>query len=101
MPDPHAWQNLANGHLYVSNIEAALAEADPGNAAAYEAAGAISPRSTPWTPGAQIAEVPPERRKVVTSHDAFGYFGAAYGVVFVAPEGIARMPSPRPPTWSG
>jgi zinc/manganese transport system substrate-binding protein len=42
----------------------------------------------------QIAEIPPERRKVVTSHDAFGYFGAAYGVQFVAPEGISEDAEP-------
>ena len=42
----------------------------------------------------EIAEVPPEQRKVVTSHDAFGYFGAAYGVEFVAPQGVSEDAEP-------
>ena len=41
-----------------------------------------------------IAKVPEAKRKVVTSHDAFGYFGAAYGVEFVAPEGISEDAEP-------
>ena len=36
-----------------------------------------------------IAKLPPERRKIITTHDAFGYFGAAYGMAFIAPEGVS------------
>ena len=36
-----------------------------------------------------IAKLPPERRKIITTHDAFGYFGAAYGMEFIAPEGVS------------
>jgi zinc/manganese transport system substrate-binding protein len=97
VPDPHAWQDLANGHLYVSNIEAALAEADPANAAAYgEAAKRYLSQIDAMDAKVrkQVAEIPPEQRKVITSHDAFGYFGAAYGVQFVAPEGISEDAEP-------
>jgi zinc/manganese transport system substrate-binding protein len=95
--DPHAWQDLANGHRYVVNIEAALAEADPAHAADYQAAAktylaAIDTMDRHVR--SEIAEVPPERRKVVSSHDAFGYFGAAYGVEFVAPQGISEDAEP-------
>ncbi len=95
--DPHAWQDLANGHRYVVNIEAALAAADPAHAAEYRAAAktylaAIDSMNRQVR--REIAEVPPERRKVVSSHDAFGYFGKAYGVEFVAPQGISEDAEP-------
>tara|TARA_R110000824_G_scaffold390760_7_gene587713 strand:- start:16136 stop:17035 length:900 start_codon:yes stop_codon:yes gene_type:complete len=92
LPDPHAWQDLANGAIYVRNIEAALSKADPANAAAYRANAAtllakLSALDT-WT-RAEIAKVPADKRKVITTHDAFGYFGAAYGVTFLAPSGLS------------
>ena len=95
--DPHAWQDLANGHRYVVNIEAALAKADPANAADYQAAArtylaAVDAMDTYLR--SEIAEVPPERRKVVSSHDAFGYFGQAYGVEFIAPQGLSEEAEP-------
>jgi zinc/manganese transport system substrate-binding protein len=95
--DPHAWQDLANGHRYVVNIEAALAEADPARADDYQAAAktylaAIDAMDTHVR--GEIAEVPPKRRKVVSSHDAFGYFGRAYGVEFVAPQGVSEDAEP-------
>ena len=95
--DPHAWQDLENGHRYVVNIEAALAAADPVHAADYQAAAdrylaALDAMDAHVR--TEIAEVPPERRKVVSSHDAFGYFGQAYGVEFVAPQGISEHAEP-------
>jgi zinc/manganese transport system substrate-binding protein len=97
VPDPHSWQDLENGHRYVVNIEAALAEADPVHAADFQAASksyltAIDAMDSQVR--TEIAEVPPERRKVVSSHDAFGYFGQAYGVEFVAPQGISENAEP-------
>jgi zinc/manganese transport system substrate-binding protein len=97
VPDPHAWQDLANGHRYTVNIEAALAKADPAHAADYETAAetylaAIDAMDREVR--SAIAEVPSERRKVVSSHDAFGYFGQAYGVEFVAPQGISEDADP-------
>lgn len=97
VPDPHAWQDLRHGIRYVRNIAAALAAADPANAAAHNAAAeAYVARLTEldaWV-RAQIATVPEARRKVVTSHDAFSYFGAAYGVTFLAPQGISTEAEP-------
>lgn len=89
--DPHAWQDLSNGKIYVGNIEAALEKADPTHADIYATAARnylneISALDK-WV-RAEIAKVPAAKRKVITSHDAFGYFGAAYGVTFDAPEGI-------------
>jgi zinc/manganese transport system substrate-binding protein len=90
--DPHAWQNLANGVIYARNIAAALAKADPDNAATYEANAAAYVAELEAMDAevkAAFAVIPPERRKVVTSHDAFGYFADAYGVEFIAPTGVS------------
>ena len=90
--DPHAWQDLRNGVVYVGNIARALAEADPDHAARYKAAGEAYAATLASLDGrirAEIGAVPEARRKVVTSHDAFGYFGAAYGITFIAPQGVS------------
>jgi zinc/manganese transport system substrate-binding protein len=95
--DPHAWQDLRNGQIYVRNVAAALAKADPANAAVYEANAkryqaelAALDREV----RAEIGAVPESKRRVITSHDAFGYFGAAYGVEFLAPEGLSTEAEP-------
>jgi len=97
VPDPHAWQDLRLGIRYVQAIAAALSAADAANAAAYAAAAeAYIARLTQldaWV-RAQIATVPEARRVVVTSHDAFGYFGAAYGIRFLAPQGVSTVAEP-------
>lgn len=95
--DPHAWQSAANGAVYVRNIADALAKADPENAAAYEANAAAYIAELKdldvWVRG-EIAKVPSEKRKVITTHDAFGYFGDAYGVEFHAPLGFSGGAQP-------
>lgn len=97
VPDPHAWQDLRLGIRYVQAIATALNAADAANAAAYTAAAeAYVARLTEldaWV-RAQIAAVPEARRVVVTSHDAFGYFGAAYGIRFLAPQGVSTEAEP-------
>lgn len=97
VPDPHAWQDLRLGIRYVRTIGAALAAADAANAAAYaEAVDAYAARLDAldaWV-RAQIATVPEAQRKVVTGHDAFGYFGAAYGIRFLAPQGVSTEAEP-------
>jgi zinc/manganese transport system substrate-binding protein len=97
VPDPHAWQDLRLGIRYVQAIATALSAADAANAAAYAAAAeAYVARLTEldaWV-RAQIAAVPEARRVVVTSHDAFGYFGAAYGIRFLAPQGVSTEAEP-------
>ncbi|PKU22629.1 metal ABC transporter substrate-binding protein [Telmatospirillum siberiense] len=95
--DPHAWQNLANGRIYVRNIAKALAEADPAGATGYaERAGKLDGEIAAldaWV-RRQMAEIPSAKRKIITSHDAFGYFGAAYGVTFLAPVGLSTESEP-------
>lgn len=89
--DPHAWQDISNGVLYVTAIATGLCEIDAAGCAAYEAnaaAYATALKALDADIRARIAGLPAERRTVITSHDAFGYFGAAYGVDFLAPEGI-------------
>ena len=95
--DPHAWQDLRNGAIYVRNIEAALEKADPANAAAYKQAAdkyASELLALDADVRKQIDSVPKAKRRVITSHDAFGYFGAAYGIEFLAPEGISTETEP-------
>lgn len=90
--DPHAWQSLANGQLYVANIAKGLCAVDAEGCATYEAnAAAYSAKLAALDAEvkAAIAAVPEAGRKVITTHDAFGYFAEAYGVTFMAPEGIS------------
>ena len=90
--DPHGWQSLGNALAYLDNITAALAQADSANAADFHQNRA--------TYGAEIealdaeiheivAGLPADRRTVVTSHDAFQYFGRDYGLTFLAPQGLS------------
>jgi len=90
--DPHAWQSLANGKLYVANIRDGLIAVDPEGKSVYEANAAKYLDALAKEEAdvrAALAALPQERRKIITSHDAFGYFGAAYGLEIVAPEGIS------------
>jgi zinc/manganese transport system substrate-binding protein len=90
--DPHAWQSVANAKVYVANIRDALIAADPAgrdvyaaNAAAYLAKLDTLEQEVRDV----IAKVPADRRRVITSHAAFGYFQDAYGVRFTAPQGVS------------
>ena len=90
--DPHAWQDLENGKLYVDNIRDALIAVDPDGKSVYEANAAnyldaIAKEETAVKQA--LAALPKDRRKIITSHDAFGYFGAAYGLEVIAPEGVS------------
>ena len=95
--DPHAWQDIKNGQIYVRNIAAALAKVDPGHADAYrinaEAYGKQLVELDSYV-SREIGMVPKAKRKVITTHDAFGYFGAAYGVQFHSAEGISTESEP-------
>jgi zinc/manganese transport system substrate-binding protein len=90
--DPHAWQSIANAKIYVANIRDALIAADPGGKEAYTA-NASSYLAKLDALDSEVRDIlltlPPERRRVITSHDAFGYFAEAYGITFVAPQGIS------------
>ncbi|MDX3746514.1 anchored repeat ABC transporter, substrate-binding protein [Streptomyces sp. AK08-02] len=81
--DPHAWEDVANAEAYVRRIEAELIKADPDGRAAYEKNAAAYLR----TLGAldeevagKLAAVPERNRKLITTHDAFGYLAEAYGM---------------------
>ncbi|WP_313488590.1 metal ABC transporter substrate-binding protein [Pseudescherichia sp.] len=90
--DPHAWNSAANGVRYAQNILAALVKADPQDVAALNASGqryiAQLQQLDSWAKN-RFDGIPEAKRKVLTSHDAFGYFGRAYGVQFMAPQGIS------------
>jgi zinc/manganese transport system substrate-binding protein len=90
--DPHAWQDLANGKIYVENIVAGLAAADPASAGTYRANGQAYSTEIDKLDAevrAKLAAIPHARCKIVTTHDAFQYFGEAYGVELLAPEGLS------------
>ena len=89
--DPHAWQDLANALIYVDNIALALGNADPEGKASYLKNAESYKLEISQLDGEirkSLASVAIEKRKVITSHDAFGYFSRAYGVKFIAPLGI-------------
>jgi len=81
--DPHAWQSVKNAATMVANIRDALANADPAHAADYKARAEAYIKQLDeldaWVI-VQIKSIPPAHRKLVTSHDAFGYFGERYGM---------------------
>lgn len=84
--DPHVWLDPANDQLMVASIAAALTHVDPGNRATYEAnATAYNEKLGQTRDEAQatIDEIPAENRKMVTDHDAFGYFADAFGLEIV------------------
>lgn len=90
--DPHAWQSVPNAKVYVANIRDALARVDPDGKAAYEAAasaylGQLDVLDKEVREA--IAKIPADRRKIITTHDSFGYFHATYGIDFIAPEGVS------------
>ncbi len=95
--DPHAWNALTNGMIYVKNIANAMASVDPENAATYEAnARAYTERLGALHNQAlsDLEKLPADQRTVVTAHDAFGYLANAYGMTFLAPVGIDTEAEP-------
>jgi ABC-type Zn uptake system ZnuABC Zn-binding protein ZnuA len=84
--DPHWWQDPRNGVRAVAALRAALARAAPGSAAGFaRRAAAYSRRleALDAAAAACLARIPPERRKLVTTHDSLGYFAARYGLEVV------------------
>jgi ABC-type Zn uptake system ZnuABC Zn-binding protein ZnuA len=85
--DPHVWHSIANAQQMVRNIQAALVAADPANRATYEAnaqAYLAELATLEAFVKEQVNTLPAERRKLVTSHDTFGYFARDYGFEIVA-----------------
>ncbi len=95
--DPHAWNSLTNGMIYVQNIADAMAEVIPEHADAFAAnaeAYIAELKALDTETRAKLAELPANRRTVVTAHDAFGYLANAYGLTFLAPVGIDTEAEP-------
>jgi zinc/manganese transport system substrate-binding protein len=95
--DPHAWQSVVDAKVYVGNIRDALSRADPagaaiysGNASAYLAKLDALDREVRQA----VSQIPQTRRKVISTHAAFGYFAAAYGIAFIAPQGVSTESEP-------
>jgi zinc/manganese transport system substrate-binding protein len=92
--DPHAWQSVANAKVYVANIRDGLIKADAAGKADYESNGQAYFAKLDALEAevkTAIAAIRPDRRKVITTHNAFGYFAAAYGMEFIAPEGVTTQ----------
>jgi len=95
--DPHAWQSVPNAKVYVTDVTNALAAADPDDAEFFRAqAKAYLEKLETLDREVReaMAKIPAERRKVISTHDAFGYFAAEYGVQFVAPLGVSTETEP-------
>jgi len=95
--DPHAWQSVANAKIYVANIRDALIAADPAGKSAYEANAAAylgKLDALDQEVRAAVAAIPADRRRVISTHDAFGYFQQAYGIEFIAPQGVSTEAEP-------
>lgn len=97
VPDPHVWQDPGRAVLMVRAIADGLCAADPARAAGYRA------RAADYTARIEaldaeierrIGAVPRAKRRVITGHDAFGYFGARYGVEFRAVQGVSTEGEP-------
>lgn len=90
--DPHAWQSIANAKVYVANVRDGLIAADPAGRDTYTANAAAYLARLDTLEGevkSALARIPEAQRRIITSHDAFGYFGEAYGLVLIAPEGVS------------
>jgi len=90
--DPHAWQSVANAKIYGANIRDGLSAADPAGAEAYRSnaeAYLAKLDALDREVRAAIAKIPEARRRVISTHDAFGYFADAYGIAFIAPQGVS------------
>jgi zinc/manganese transport system substrate-binding protein len=95
--DPHAWQSVVNAKIYVANIRDALIAADQAGAPSYRAnADAYLTKLDALDREVReaVGQIAQARRKVISTHNAFGYFAAAYGVAFIAPQGVSTESEP-------
>ncbi|MBR1121380.1 metal ABC transporter substrate-binding protein [Bradyrhizobium lablabi] len=95
--DPHAWQSVANAKIYVANVHVALSAASPADAEFFKSnAEAYSAKLDALDRDVReaTAKIPEGRRKVISTHSAFGYFAAAYGIQFIAPVGVSTESEP-------
>ena len=90
--DPHAWQSVANAKGYVANIRDALIAAAPADAESFRKnteSYLAKLDALDREVRRAVTQIPPSRRKVISTHDAFGYFASAYGIQFIAPIGVS------------
>jgi zinc/manganese transport system substrate-binding protein len=90
--DPHAWQDVANTKIYVANIRDALIGADPQGRDIYQTrANAYLAELDKLDADIRktIGAIPEASRRIITTHDAFGYFTRAYALRFIAPQGVS------------
>jgi zinc/manganese transport system substrate-binding protein len=90
--DPHAFQSIANAKIYVKNITDAFCAADSEGCDAYKANAEAYTQELAAAEDevkAAVASIPEDKRVIITSHDAFGYFEHEYGLTFLAPEGVS------------
>jgi zinc/manganese transport system substrate-binding protein len=95
--DPHAWQSVGNAKIYVGNIRDGLIAADPAGADAYRtnaSAYLVKLDALDREVQGAVSRIPEGRRKVISTHDAFGYFAAAHGIAFIAPQGVSTESEP-------
>lgn len=95
--DPHAWQDVANAKIYVTNIRDALIGIDPANASAYRKnaeryLGELDALDRDIR--TVVASIPADKRRVITTHNAFNYFENAYGIEFLAAQGVSGDTEP-------
>lgn len=97
--DPHAWQNVANSHLYIQNIVRGLSLLSPdkksfflNNAQRYE----VQLNNLDQWIKQELSQIPNEKKYIITNHNSFGYFEQAYGLKFIAPLGINMEAEPTP-----
>lgn len=95
--DPHAWQDLANGMIYARNIATGLSKVQPASASYFSQRADIYIEKMKKL-DAEIKQalqaIPENKRTVITSHDAFGYFGRAYGIRFISIAGLSNEAEP-------
>jgi zinc/manganese transport system substrate-binding protein len=104
VPDPHAWQDPHNVAIYADNIARALAGIDPGHAVSYRQRLRDYKSELEMLDRqvrSELHEIPADKRRVITSHDAFAYYGKAYGVTLLAAEGINTESEPSAKTIAG
>lgn len=95
--DPHAWQSVPKAMTFVGNIAKGLCAVDAAGCDSYQRnakAYLAELKALDTTIRAQWAVIPAAQRKVITSHDAFGYYAKEYGVTFLAPQGVSTESEP-------
>jgi zinc/manganese transport system substrate-binding protein len=95
--DQHAWLDPKNGVIYIRNIAAALAKSDPANAGFYRERAAAYIKELQalnvWAK-AELAALPPTKRRVLTSHDSLQYLAKAYGITLLSINGWTNNSEP-------